>query len=454
MDSGIIMVLRKYLVIFLLFCVGAFCYTKKERSSSLAFAYPDFAHMLSPTVYKGKVFRLSDDYPTSLPRKDKAIKEILSIDYEDDWEQYSLAIRDYIFEGNIDQDGDYENDFFAENNDERDWYHVPWLHWGARGREGFHGLTAEVTVGKQLLAREQVEPTQAYALAMYNDIAAYTIGKIWPPEGGVPNIHALEKGVSFDEGAVIAKILLIKLGEEQVPYLTDPITWKGYVAEGNEFPTEQSVRKVFDLHVVQLDFMIKDRRAVNAGGWVMGTLVYLGDKGNDNRWYNLTPLGIIFGNDPDQKISFVNKELKKTIINKNLEETIINPEFEDIPMHLGWGGRLSGPLDSEISSCVSCHQTAQFPSVSAILPTLSIPPIALPKNGEEASLPWLRYYRNLPSGVSFDKGTANLDFSLRLSLSISNYYEYLSQTQQGIYAENYPGDRYEIIRTSLRQSKK
>ena len=34
-------------------------------------------------------------------------------------------------------------DFKVQNNTVRHWYHAPWLHYGANGREWHHGLTGE-----------------------------------------------------------------------------------------------------------------------------------------------------------------------------------------------------------------------------------------------------------------------------------------------------------------------
>lgn len=38
------------------------------------------------------------------------------------------------------------------------------------------------------------------------------------------------------------------------------------------------------------------------------------------------------------------------------------------PQHLGFEGRLNGPVDNPKSSCMSCHATAQTPAVSPMIP--------------------------------------------------------------------------------------
>ena len=63
--------------------------------------FPDYGHMLDSNEYQGRRFKLSQDYPTSLPKIDPALENILSIDFKKDWEIYAYAVRDYIFAGNI-----------------------------------------------------------------------------------------------------------------------------------------------------------------------------------------------------------------------------------------------------------------------------------------------------------------------------------------------------------------
>jgi hypothetical protein len=39
-----------------------------------------------------------------------------------------------------------------------------------------------------------------------------------------------------------------------------------------------------------------------------------------------------------------------------------------VSQHLGWLGRLNGPVDNPQSACLSCHGTAQSPVVSPMVP--------------------------------------------------------------------------------------
>jgi hypothetical protein len=117
-----------------------------NRVTSDTVPFPDFGYMLPATEYDGPIFKLSQNYPDTLPSD---IPSFLSIDYKKDWKSYLEKAQDYCFEGNTDVD------FRVENNQVRKWYHMPWQHTSNNGREGIHGLTQEAPVKKYQLAPTQ-----------------------------------------------------------------------------------------------------------------------------------------------------------------------------------------------------------------------------------------------------------------------------------------------------------
>lgn len=410
--------------------------------------FPDFGFMISSKDYNGRVFKLSDDFPKEMPVKDEALEKILSIDFKSDWEGYLSAVQQYAFEGNASTD--YENAFFLEDNTERKWYHVPWQHWGETGREGFHGLTQEGPVDSQILAQSQLSNSHAYAVGFYNDLGGYTIGKVWP--SGVPNYTSLKQS-GFPDGTVVAKLLFVPINEDEVPYLENPVSWDAYIYEVDipgHTTIDSTARKQHKVNVIQMDVMVKDPRAIETGGWVFGTFVYQGNLGNENRWDNLMPVGIMWGNDPEDRLSNYNLTPTKTIINSNLKETIINPSPNLPPMHLGWNSRLNGPVDNGQSSCFSCHSTAQYPVISNILPQFNTPKVNVPAIGSMASNEWMRWYRNIPCGEPFDSQATSFDFSLQLVKSVQNYIIYASLVQDGIYHEDYWSNNNKIRRNQIK----
>jgi hypothetical protein len=403
--------------------------------------FPDFGFMPSPSEYSGRVFRLSDKYPKGKPNQDLAVENILSIDFKTDWRKYLEAVREYVFEGNVSKD--YESSFYLEDNKVRSWFHVPWQHWGPNGREGYHGLTHEGPVLEQMLAPKQTTASYAYAVGFYNDLGGYTIGKVW--EDDVPNYDFLNYE-DFPEGTIVAKILFVPFEEDVVPYLSNPLSWTGYIYDRDNprsmhyLDTACQSRSATNMQLIQMDIMVKDARADLTGGWVFGNFAYNGLLDNDNRWYNLAPVGIMWGNDPEERKSTNNPKPLKTIINPNLKETIINPNNKELPpMHLGWGSRLSGPVDNPNSSCMSCHSTAQYPVVSAIMPFIPPKPIIpIPDTGSIANDAWMKWFRNVPCGTPFDPGKAvSFDYSLQLVQSVQNYIEFASKEQKGRFYEEY-----------------
>ena len=443
--------------------------------------FPDFQYMEEPgganNDYVGEVFILSDDYPDILPALDPEVQKILAIDYQTDPLAYVMAVRDYVFEGNI-HGGDVSKDFALQNNTANyDWYHVPWQHWGITGREGYHGLTREGPLGMRTLGPEQKSASSAYAVGFYNGPGGYTIGKVWPSSGQGPDLSSMISKEGFPEGAVVAKFLFTVLDERQVPWLTNPLQWNGYIydcdmpfsaacAKPPEFPSKRATQK---LNLLQMDIMVKDSRATESAEWVFGTFTYNGNlpanssygeacasiSGAGKNWCNLMPVGVMWGNDPSINHTFINENPTQTVINPELKQTWINPDPAMPAMHLGFNSRLNGPADNPSSSCMSCHSTGQYPSVSAIMPWLSEPAIPRPPNQTPAPADWMHWFRNFKDGENFDQNlVVGFDFSMQLAKSVKNYILYLNQTQHGKYALEYWWNKqdYELSRGSLAPS--
>lgn len=426
--------------------------------------FPDFGYMAPPGTgegqYTGPVFVLADQYPKTLPALDRGAQKILKMDFKADAINYAVAVRDYIFEGNI-RGGDVERDFDLHlNSVDRQWYHAPWQHWGQLGREGYHGLTREGPLSPLVLDSTQSNSSYAYAVGFYNGPGGFTLGKVWPSADQGPNLSSLIAGEGFPEGTIVGKFLFTVLDESQVSYLKNPLQWNAYMYNC-DVPSSPSydkcstdkTRSTQKVSLLQMDIMVKDSRAVDAAGWVFGTFVYNGNlpskndysaaceqySGEGKKWCNLVPVGVMWGNDPDNDIGHLNLAPSAdhpTVINKNLKQTVINPS-KDLPaQHLGWASRLDGPADNPGSSCMSCHSTGQYPAVSPIMMTFI--PAQMPQDGTKASDKWMRYFSNFKDGEAFDEGRAvSTDFSMQLLKSIQNYVEWRSQSQDGIYAIEY-----------------
>lgn len=381
--------------------------------------FPDFGFMQSASTYKGPVFRLSQNYPASPPPAG-AMPAFFKLDFQQDWKNYMLAVRRYCLEGNA------EADWRVENNKVRRWYHVPWQHHGPNGREGVHGLTKEAPVQPQQLAVTQTyRGGQTYAVGIFNEFGGYTIGQVWADHQDPDPGRTTAPG-GFLEGTVICKALFVDVPVDQVPSLVNPLQWQAYITD--VFASQN--RSMRTVSLIQMDMAVKDRRAPS--GWVFGTFQYNGAINAASRWENLVPLGIMWGNDPGiTDDAYTNPVAKETRINPNLKETIINPDPKELPpTHLGWNGRLNGPVDNPRSSCMSCHMTAEVPQLSAIAPSF------LPKPPPPGSPEWMRWFANGKCGEPFDKDAKSADFSLQLSIGIANFSTW-KDTYDGLYASAY-----------------
>jgi hypothetical protein len=381
--------------------------------------FPDFGFLPGPGQYSGPVFKLSQDYPAQ-PPPSANLPPFMKSEFQKDWKNYMLQVRSYCFEGNTD------TDWRVENNKVRDWYHIPWQHYGPSGREGIHGLTKEAPVQpKQLAATQTYTGGQTYAVGYFNEFGGHTIGRVWANHDN-PDPGATTAPGGFLEGTVICKLLFVDVPVEQVPSLANPVQWDGYITDVYN-SSNRSIRK---LSLIQMDIAIKDMRAPT--GWIFGTFQYNGQLNRATPWENLVPLGLMWGNDPDiTDDAYTNPTPTETKINPNLKETVINPDPNELPpTHLGWNGRLNGPVDNPRSSCMSCHMTAEVPALSPITPFFQANP---PPMGSPA---WMRWFQNEKCGTPFDEGAKSADFSLQLSIGITNFYTW-KDTLDGLYASSY-----------------
>lgn len=357
--------------------------------------FPD-ARDLPLKNWTGPVFRLSQAYPEFEPKaEDFPWKKF---DYSTQYKEYIEAVLKYCLEGNVD------NDWDVAKNSVRKWYHAPWMHWGRNGRDFVHGLTHERVSMPEELARTQTAMFQNWAVGMYNPPGGYTVGRVWrDPEAPDPG------AARFPEGTVTIKLLFTQASPEQVPYLKGAKEWQAYIYETTVIPTNPlGKRNVQTLRLMQVDIAVRDSRASATTGWVFGTFVYNGTLPGKSPWDRLVPVGLTWGNDPTVTVDQVRRGV-------TLKETVINASGTVPFQHLGWAGRLNGPVDNPTSSCLSCHATAQWPVAAPLVPPRSV----LPDSSE-----WMKWFKNVKSGDPFTEGAVSLDYSLQLAVGIQNFVEW------------------------------
>ena len=346
-----------------------------------------FCNALMPPLpgWTGHVFKLAQHYPAET-RPDT--QPWLSFDPYTEPKRYLEAALEYFYEGNVHPS--VEDSFDPELNRVRHWYNAPWQDYGTNGREFIHGLTRERVSRPQELDPHQSKQWNNYAVGFYNAPGGETIGKIWTNHGA-PNADL----AAMPEGTVAAKLLYTTAPVDQVPYLAGSPEWQAYVyADPNDpNPGPTTARAVLKVRLLQIDIAVKDKRARETG-WIFGTFVYGGGPGGQagSGWYNVSPVGVMWGNDPGYGGT------------GPLTQTWLNPDVH-MP-HVGYQGRLNGPVDNPVSSCMSCHSTAELPQ-GVMVPPRNVDPS-----------PW---FRNIMSGTPFDPGRKALDYSLQVEVGLVNF---------------------------------
>ena len=345
--------------------------------------FPD-ARNPPPAGWTGPVFRLKQDYPQTLPPTGS--RPWMAFDFRTQPNEYLNAVLGYALQGNK------EVDFVVQDNSTRGWYHAPWMHAGAAGREFIRGLTRERASRPGELHPNQTGTWENWAVSVYNPRGGYTLGRVWrDPDAPDP------AAAKFPVGSVSAKLIFTEAPVSQVPYLANSVEWQADINRaGNANPRPT-------LRLLQVDVAVRDSRADSTTGWVFGTFIYDGNVPGATPWDRLVPVGLMWGNDPTRVGT--TQALRQTKINAGLQ----------IPQHLGFEKRLNGPVDNPRSSCLSCHSTAQIRSDLSRPNRAAIPPA-------NASLQTLRlYFRNVRAGQPFDAGALSLDYSLQLQNGIANW---------------------------------
>ncbi|KAG8852600.1 hypothetical protein FRB96_008599 [Tulasnella sp. 330] len=414
-----------------------------------------------PLNWGGPTWKIRNDYPApppgfspgglpSLPLPDFPHTELdapwLKIDFRKEPEKYGTVIKEYCWEGNR------EAQFIPQDNHVRAWYHAPWMHASANGREPLKGLTFERPIPPLEFAKSQTHALQNWAIGFYNSPGASLFGYVWDD----PNTPNWTQNLRFPEGTCVFKLLLTTASDKQVFTMKDSPSWpavssfkivpttamfglsSSIVDAAPPFskvispqpnptvaPTSGAKREDHASHIrlIQVDWAVVDSRAPI--GWVFGTFMYNGTlKQIKDPWDRLTLVGVQWGNDP---------QLDQTAYDggKRPVESWINPDAEDLRKELGgkrpsWGynGRLNGPADNFVSACASCHSVAQWNPGPMVQPGKLVKNKWIPEN-EKLTMTW---FDNVKAGEPFSvRGALSCDYSLQLMIGFENYQTWLAK---------------------------
>ena len=366
-----------------------------------------------PAGWQGPVFKLSQSYPRTLP----SISDPpwLRFDFTEPAQapQYMNAVLNYCLQGNT------ANNFAdVGRNSVRKWYHAPWLHEGAAGREFIHGMTRErPSRPGELGPLHTSTGVQNWAVGFYNGRGGYTIGRVWANEQNPDPTKAV-----FPLHTVSCKLIFTAAPLAEVPYLEGSLEWEADINRGTNAAPRPKLR------LLQLDVAVRDARANTTTGWVFGTFQYEKQASTSADWWrHLVPVGMMWGNDAP-----------RVLISQPPREQWVNPNRGQ-QLHLGLRGLLNGPIDNPRSSCIACHGLAQMNKVNDPEPTLPRVP-----NANASATTLQRYLRNIGPAEPYSADYTSLDYSLQLQVGLVNFFEQNAAAPVGA------ADATEFARRSVR----
>jgi hypothetical protein len=325
------------------------------------------------------------------------------------------------------------------------WYDMPWM--GEADKEGDYDSGRDPILGsftgQLILASSEKDSalkadTENHTIVYYDRMSATMLGKVWKDVRN-PDVAA----VNFPEGGLVVKAGGVAATPDDWPVVDGAAIWRVYRPPLKEImdhrlhgSTKPYTLQVTNLRVMQFDIIVKDSEAAPDTGWVFTTFVYDKDapKGT-GPWDQMVPLGATWGNDPEfSRYPKGRPDDPKDPGASALKQFWHNPKAPTYTeATLGWGGRMSGPIDiaqrhgvilsqqagplprdidcesSQItirpikggfnaSGCFSCHGTAQSQKPVRMYPSPVAAP--LPPDGElfclytPGSERWADWFKN------------------------------------------------------------
>ena len=341
------------------------------------------------------------------------------------------------------------------NPDQVGWYNMPWGATGTTrsdgsidpesGRESLLGsYTGQILPADTFATPRPARAFQNHAVIYYNDVAATMLARVFE-DPFLPNTSA----VDFPEGSIVVKVEAAALTQQEWPvlenssisYVFRPLTsdlLKPHAKDG-------APAVVTQMYFTQIVVKVKDTVAAPETGWVFMVFAYDKDAQADTVWDRAVPVGAMWGNDPEYANTFSGAAPE----GQKLEQTWISPGAPAYTLEaLGWGDRLSGPMDVgrrhnvvtvsgkrygtqaspfAASSCMSCHGSAQVPFIANLYPSPNLP---FPLEGQEflffdpGSPQWAKWFQNragdVPMSGANRTGITAMDYDMLLTFTIQS----------------------------------
>lgn len=386
--------------------------------------FADNNGLTPPKSWQGKPFRLSHDYPTSLPPKQDTWSSSITWPMtNENVVDYLMALRKAVYDDLLPVNW-RADELETGPNGEGGWYHAPWLGETVKrpmmadalktwpGRDYAHGTYFSTPLPMGTLPAQKAAYAN-YEIVLYNDRGGFYFHELW--KDGEPNFKKLQ----MPQGTVVTKLVFTTAPAEGVLEGTE--VWDVFLKQN---PDEAAAFQKVSL--IQIDICVKDHEHSPETGWIFSTYVYDKDAPGETPYDKMVPLGAQWGNDPGVMPGFP------------LKETAINPNSP--PWHknnLGFGGRLSGPIDGArgVGSCMGCHASAEFslkPDAPVEAPNrmMMMPPEQGPIPRDRWNEAMRIWFRNLDGDEAFSTGKKNTDpdswvatdYSFVTLGSLANYY--------------------------------
>lgn len=301
------------------------------------------------------LFKLRGDYEKAPQRPDA--KPWAGLDLKDPKQalKFTLLVQKYFYENMANQNpGKRDYNFIAQNNKNRFWCHMPWMHVGAVGREAIHGMTKErdLVPSANIPVYKNATPGSDWGVAYFNNTGCNAIEQVF---GNIKNPKREPdfNAGKFGDGTVITKMLFTTAN---FPEIKDAYKWRATVSGPGV-----NERSLQDVRHIQMDIAVKDYSLKGTSpaldSWIMAGFYY-----DPNYDFDKELRQVLGEENPLKSLPNIPKELFK-MRPIGVQTGFDSPEKGDTIIFPGSyangsGGRLNGPADNPKTSCLGCHGAA------------------------------------------------------------------------------------------------
>lgn len=344
--------------------------------------------------YNCQMPALPEGYPIARPMNERpwqsaGAKGPLSVKSPANLTKLLAALKAYVAPVFNPYIADPTND--AKRPDKAGWRMMPWLGdvdcdvgWDS-GRDASAGTSTGQMIPAGTLPGQRTEPgsgdLQNHSITWYDPWGAFALSSVFgAPTPGVGD-PTREQMV---DGTVIVKMAVLTPYADGTdwPIVAQAPVWPVYrppvgVSTNYCQNNDPSTFKLLSTHLIQFDIILKSSYYAPKSEWLFATWLFDPDAKGEQPLDRFTLLGAMWGNDP----GIAQKDLCTPV--KPLQENWINPGAPEYGyQQLGWGCRLSGPIDiarrsavfsdgttcatARVSSCMSCHGSSEFATTAGM----------------------------------------------------------------------------------------